>query len=763
MINKILLLLFLTLLSQAGYSQKVGLVLSGGGAKGLAHIAIIRALEENNIPIDFIAGTSMGAIIGGLYASGYTPDEMEELFRSDDFYFWSTGKIQEEYRYYYKQREENPSWIELRMEKREDKLKLLPPTNIVPQWQMDFAFMELTAASTAVANGDFDQLMVPFRCVATEVHHNLPVVLSKGDLGEAIRASMTIPFVFKPIQIDGKLLFDGGIVNNFPQDVMMEAFHPDIIIGHNVVEGSKTAESDDLLTQVINMIQRPTEYKIAPEKGIFLETKTTSIGVLDFEKIDQITELGKQTIIPMIDSIKVRVNRRVSQEELARRRESFNARKPALLYQNIQIEGIGDAMQVKYIINSIKHNKNIFTVEAFKKEYFKLIADEQIKSIRPTAHFNNASGYFDVYLNVEAEKKSEINIGGNISTKPINQGFANFEHRLFQNRSYTLASNIYFGRFYSSFKVGGRIDLPTTKPYYLSSYLTLNRWDFYASSNELFFEDVRPPYIIQYENSWRNEIGFPVGLHEKLNFGLAWSGSQDHYYQIEKYNKEDTPDKTNFNASVTHVEYENNSLNIKQFATEGVYNNISARFIAGKESNIPGTTAENQQSQSKYHSYFLVKALTTHFYPVNKKISLGTHFEGVFSNKKDFFNYASNMLAAPGFNPTPHSRTIFIEKFHANNFIAAGFKSIYFLTPDVHTRIEGYAFIPLFESQKAVDFSVTHSDVLIKKIHWQGLAAIVLNTGVGPLSLALNYYDKPNTKWYWSLNFGYVLFNKRGL
>ena len=81
-------------------AQSVGVVLSGGGAKGLAHIGVIRALEENNIPIDYIAGTSIGAIVGGLYAAGYTTEEMEQLFKSDDFYFWSTGKIQKEYRYF---------------------------------------------------------------------------------------------------------------------------------------------------------------------------------------------------------------------------------------------------------------------------------------------------------------------------------------------------------------------------------------------------------------------------------------------------------------------------------------------------------------------------------------------------------------------------------------------------------------------------------------------------------------------------------------
>ena len=104
----------------------------------MAHIGVIRVLEENNIPIDYISGTSIGAIVGGLYAAGYSPDEMEELFRSDDFYFWSTGRIQEEYRYYFNQPEATPSWLELRVEKKEDKLKVLL-VDWKPRWETRFA------------------------------------------------------------------------------------------------------------------------------------------------------------------------------------------------------------------------------------------------------------------------------------------------------------------------------------------------------------------------------------------------------------------------------------------------------------------------------------------------------------------------------------------------------------------------------------------------------------------------------------------------
>src|SRR6056297_1074095 len=402
--------------------QSVGLVLSGGGAKGMAHIGVIRVLEENNIPIDYISGTSIGAIVGGLYAAGYSPDEMEELFRSDDFYFWSTGRIQEEYRYYFNQPEATPSWLELRVEKKEDKLKLLPPTNIIPEEQMDFAFMELLASTNAACKSQFDSLMVPFFCVATDVYNNKPVILREGDLGEAIRASMTVPLYFKPIKINNTLLFDGGIVNNFPHDMMMDIYKPDIIIGHKVADDSKMPETDNVMEQITNMVMRPTNYNIPKEEGMLMETKFKNVGMLDFQKFDFIKEKGAETARQFIDSIKSRIERRIPVEEIARKREAFNNKKPQLFFQNIQVEGIEDPMQRQFIIQSIKHRYDVVSLNLLKKEYFKLIADEHLRSIRPVAHYNRETGYFDLHLKVEPEKKIRINIGGNISTKPINQG-----------------------------------------------------------------------------------------------------------------------------------------------------------------------------------------------------------------------------------------------------------------------------------------------------------------------------------------------------
>lgn len=753
--------IIIALISAEGHAQSVGLVLSGGGAKGMAHIGVIRVLEENNIPIDYIAGTSIGAIVGGLYAAGYSPDEMEELFKSDDFYFWSTGKIQKEYRYYFMKGEEEPSWLDLRLEKKEEKLKVLPPTNFIPEEQMDFAFLELLAATNAACNYNFDSLMVPFFCVAADVNKSKPVVLRKGDLGAAIRASMTIPFYFKPITIDGALLFDGGILNNFPHDILKETFRPDIIIGHKVADDQKMAESDDLMQQISNIVMRPTNFEIDPKDGILLETKFTNVGLLDFNKIDVTVEEGTKTAKSSLEKIKERIQRRVPKESVEIKRKSFNMKKPELFFQNIQVEGIDDPMQRKYIIQSIKHKYDVITLKSLKKEYFKLIADEHIKSIMPIAMHNKESGYFDLHLKVEPNKKLEVNVGGNISTKPINQGFAGINYRTYKGRAYTLSSNLYFGRFYSSFKMGARVDFPTTLPFYIAGYTTLNRWDFFASSSELFFEDVRPPYIIQNENNQRFEAGLPIGLHSKLYGGFSFSNSEDQYYLTDIFNKEDKPEETDFSAIATQIGVENNSLNYKQYATEGAFRYLTLKYITGNEKHTPGSNSELNTVSSQNHNYFLIEAHTTKYFNITKNFTLGGQLEAVFSNKGHFQNYRSTLLSAPGFYPTPHSKSLFIENFHANNYLAGGLNAIFLINPTLNIRIEGYGFVPVNEIK--TDFqNISGPKKYFENYYLQGAASLIYQTGVGPVSFSLNYYEKENTKFYFSFNFGYILFNKRG-
>ena len=162
-IRNTLLIILLSLILLQGMAQKVALVLSGGGAKGLAHIGVIKALEENNVPIDFIAGTSMGAIVGGMYAAGMSPQEMIDHFNSEAFDTWLTGEIEDEYQFFYKREADDAEWVNVKFDVDSVFSAQLVPTNIISPYQMDFAFLQFFAQPSAACGYDFNNLMVPFR------------------------------------------------------------------------------------------------------------------------------------------------------------------------------------------------------------------------------------------------------------------------------------------------------------------------------------------------------------------------------------------------------------------------------------------------------------------------------------------------------------------------------------------------------------------------------------------------------------------------
>ena len=162
-------------------AQTVGLVLSGGGARGITHVGVINALEESGIPVDYVAGTSMGAVIGSLYVMGYSSDEVITILKSDEFKRWSTGDSDPAYSYFYRNADPRPSFadIHLNIGKKESQnvTTRFIPTNIVSPRQMNFAFLELYTQANAVSGGDFDKLFVPFRSVAADVYEEKAVVL----------------------------------------------------------------------------------------------------------------------------------------------------------------------------------------------------------------------------------------------------------------------------------------------------------------------------------------------------------------------------------------------------------------------------------------------------------------------------------------------------------------------------------------------------------------------------------------------------------
>ena len=298
----VFLSLFFTVM-EAGAGQpvrpdrpKIGLVLSGGGARGVTHIGVIRVLEEMKVPIDYIAGTSMGAIIGGLYASGISPDELEKIVTSIE---WNEAF------------QDDPSPSELSFRRKQDAAdfmidfdlgyrdgKLQTPRGLIQGQNLNMILKTLLLHTEQIRN--FDDLNIPFRAVAADIENGEAVILQHGELVKAIRASMSIPGVFAPMEIDGRILVDGGIANNIPIDVVRQ-MGADIVIAVNI--GTHLRSREDLVSpvaitaQVMTiMIQRNSMSQIATlgPDDVLIEPRLGSLGTSDFSRAKESIAIGEK-------------------------------------------------------------------------------------------------------------------------------------------------------------------------------------------------------------------------------------------------------------------------------------------------------------------------------------------------------------------------------------------------------------------------------------------------------------------------------------
>jgi len=401
----ITLTVLLTLIVFATRAQSVGLVLSGGGAAGFAHIGVLKALEERGIPIDYITGTSAGALVGAMYASGLSIQQIEDISLSDDFFLMANGGVPKKHQYFLPNDDHNASLIKLNISK-DSVLQKSLPTNIIIPVMFDLEMLKLFGVVGASKNKDFNQLFVPFRCVAADIENKQEVVFSKGNLNHCVRASMTFPFYINPIRIDNVLLFDGGLYNNFPADVMYRDFNPDFIIGSNVSDNNIKPGEDDLLSQMRAAMVRETNFEIPCEAGLLIQ-HTLDVGTFDFskEKVQIAIQIGYENTLKYLDSIELYVKRKVSQEELTKKRYDFlKGVKPLNISSaNARFKGVKKASFVNYTLSK-KIAKNNLDVDKFEKEYYRIYGTPQLRYVLPDITLKEDSTY---HLNLYVKKSRE--------------------------------------------------------------------------------------------------------------------------------------------------------------------------------------------------------------------------------------------------------------------------------------------------------------------------------------------------------------------
>jgi NTE family protein len=270
---------------------KIGVALSGGGARGAAHIGVLRVLEEMHVPVDYVAGTSMGAVVGGLYASGMSPDEIEKALAETD---WNDAL------------NDRTKYKELTFRRKEDETRYLTafeaglrgrhltlPSGLQSAQKLRF-LLQTNLAGVAHIH-DFSQLPVPFKAVAADIETGEAVILDHGDLAEAIRASLSIPGVFSPMEIDGRLLVDGGIADNVPVDVV-RAMGADIVIavdvGGPLLKREQIGSLFSVTSQVLTILTRRNADEQLKQADIVLRPDVSQFGTMAFSETTTIAALG---------------------------------------------------------------------------------------------------------------------------------------------------------------------------------------------------------------------------------------------------------------------------------------------------------------------------------------------------------------------------------------------------------------------------------------------------------------------------------------
>jgi NTE family protein len=769
-------LCFILLSTSALYAQRVGVVLSGGGAKGMTHIGVIKALEEHNIPIDYIAGTSMGAIVGGMYAIGMTADEMIELLKSDDFKRWSTGEIDSKYIYFYKHEDPSPAIFDIgfriNLANGLDSVSVKPvfPSNMVSPVQMNLAFLELFMQANAVAGSNFDSLLVPFRCVASDIYRKEAVIFGEGDLGDAIRASMTFPFVFKPIEVDGRVLFDGGIYNNFPVDVMRNDFNPDFMIGSVVVSEPGKPSIDDPYLQLQSMIMGHTNYSIPASEGFLLHFDLRGQSLFDFSKVDEFVDLGYEQTIAQIDEIKRGIERRVSTEEIAERRANFKTEFPAPKFKNIYMTGINPQQQL-YVSRAFKEKgENVFDLEKLKKGYFELISDERIREIIPHAKYNEESGYFDLYLHVRPETNVQLLVGGNISSSTSNQAYIGLRFQKLSESARTTSLDAQFGKIYNGMSLGTRIDFATEKDFYMRGRFVAHRYDYYEGIR-FFYQDSPTSEFSQTETFVQLHLGAPFTQKGRVELGVGGGYLSDKYVLNQPSQTYSfAPDRSKYFIAGVSSQIESYTLDKIMYPTKGHYSTFSLKGFYGRESfqsavssagNIAGKNDLWWQLSGRYEQY----------YTVTQRFVLGAHAEFVFSSRDFSYNYMATIIQAPAFEPTPHSETVFNEAYSANKFAAVGVKPVLQLSNSLSLRNETYFFLPYQSIQRQADNSdwlstsgpAFYAKPFASYQYMSELSLVLDILKVASISIFTNYYSTAASQWNFGVNIGCLLFNKKFL
>ncbi len=753
----LLLVLWLSAGLGVAHAQRVGVVMSGGGAKGLYHIGVLKALEEEGIPIDYVAGTSMGAIVGSLYAAGYSPEEMEAIVATGALQEWASGRIDNRYSRYYREIGNVPPMVSFHFGFKQDagRRTLQLPTGLISSTQIDMALVGLLTPASTLAEGDFDRLFVPFRCVVSDLNTRKGVVMRKGDLAAAVRGSMSIPMAFQPLKRDTMLLYDGGLYDNFPWRPLDEDFDLDLIIGSICTAGNKQADANSgVAEQALSMMMHETDYTLPAGRSITLH-RPVPVGMLDFERGEQIIQWGYEDAKERIPEILEHIDSLRPKRQVEARRQEFREQSPALILDHYTLTGVNNAKRAYardlmgldegYRPGRRGHEYEL-SFNEFRDNLYSVLGSGDFTTEFPMVTYHPETERYEIDMQLNYKPSFKAMVGGNLSSTVFNQLYLGVRYKLINRVAQTFYGDFYVGPAYNSGAMGGRTDFFVGFPSFLDYSFNFS----YKNLAHGTFGDLTP--VNNTEDVRRSELfgslqaGIPTGRRSLLS--LRMNGGQINFrYQPETYGFGGS-NHTRFSYVAGKLEYARNTLDKPLYPTRGSHISVSTIAVWGRDKFADH--ASEQFLSNEVRRWYGGRVKWDQYWSVARWLTLGLNMDLVLTNQPDFTSPTATEMARPCYQPIPHANMVYMPDFHAKRYVAGGLIPTFRFTPSLMLRAGFYA---MYRDKETVE----------RDLHYISEASIIYHTPVGPLSLSFVKYDLNNwDNLYLTFNFGYAIFAPRG-
>lgn len=643
---------------------KVGLVLSGGGAKGMAHIGALKIIEEAGVHVDYISGTSMGAIVGALYASGYSATELDSIFRNIDFGSFIQDNLPRSAKTFYEKEDSERYILTLPF----NKFKITVPAAYSGGQNI---YNELVRLLYHVKDiNDFKKLPKPFVCIATNVETGEEVILDKGYLPEAIMASGTLPSLFEPTRIGDKTLIDGGIVNNYPID-QVKKLGANVVIGVDVQHGLSSKEelisATEILSQINNFRVATDMKKKSEETTIYIKPKIGEYSVLDFNEGDAIIKTGETAAIQKYSELKtIAFNQKIRKKGISK-----TTMKDTLIISRLIIDGNNNYSR-GYVKGKLKFplGKEI-TFADLQKGILNLSATGNFQTNRYKL-LENGIGE-DLILNLEEKKtKTFIRLGAhyddlyksaaiiNLTRKNFltRDDVASFDFILGDNVRYNMQYYIDKGSYWS-FGVNSRfnafeeeIDFSLINENYdIPGITNVNRinLDVTDLTNQIYVQTVL-----------KDELAFTLGVeHKFIKYSSRTLASIDS--TANSKDRRTFFEKSTFLSAYSQLTYD--TYDNKYFPKKGVYFNGDFHFY-------PWSSDYN----NNFKEFSISKAKIGVAIPIIKNLALNIETEGGFklgTSKVSTFDFVLGGFGASTINNfTPFIGYDFLS-LPGNSFVKA--------------------------------------------------------------------------------------------